>query len=120
MAAAAGRKDWITDPRFAQYLDRRANWGQLMEEFETWSKTHSSATCLGVLESNSVPAAAYRTVREALPTRSSSTAVTCRRSRNAGGTFNALNPPFRMSASSTTVGARAPGLGEHTREVLGG
>ena len=120
MAAAAGRKDWITDPRFAQYLDRRANWGQLMDEFETWSKTQSSATCLGVLESNSVPAAAYRTVREALADPQLEHRSHLQEVADAGGTFKALNPPFRMSASSTAVGARAPGLGEHTREVLGG
>ena len=32
--------------------------------------------------------------------------------------FKALNPPFRMSKSATTVGSRAPALGEHTREAL--
>src|SRR4029450_11825221 len=31
MAAAAGRTDWVSDPRFAKYLDRRANWATLME-----------------------------------------------------------------------------------------
>jgi len=41
-----------------------------------------------------------------------------RRVADAGGTFLALNPPFRMSASATQVGARAAALGEHTREVL--
>ena len=28
LAAACGRGDWIGDPRFAQYPDRRANWGR--------------------------------------------------------------------------------------------
>jgi len=37
---------------------------------------------------------------------------------DAGGEFQALNPPFRMSATRAVAGARAPGLGEHTREVL--
>jgi len=32
--------------------------------------------------------------------------------------FKVLNPPFRMSASATSVGKRAPALGEHTAEVL--
>ena len=63
MAAAAGRTDWIADPRFAKYLDRRANWATLMEEFEAWSQQHASSECLRVLERNAVPAAAYRTVR---------------------------------------------------------
>jgi CoA:oxalate CoA-transferase len=34
MAKAADRTDWVTDPRFAKYLDRRANWSVLMDEFE--------------------------------------------------------------------------------------
>ena len=37
---------------------------------------------------------------------------------DAGGPFKVLNPPFRMSASRTQAGARAPSLGEHTQSVL--
>jgi CoA:oxalate CoA-transferase len=118
MATAAGRKDWVTDPRFAKYLDRRANWGLLMDEFEAWSKVHSSAACLSALERNSVPAAAYRTVREAVADPQLQHRGALGEVEDAGGTFKALNPPFRMSASATTVRRRAPGLGEHTREVI--
>src|SRR5580704_3183847 len=39
MAAAAGRQDWLSDPRFEKYMDRRANWGTLMDELEEWSMT---------------------------------------------------------------------------------
>jgi CoA:oxalate CoA-transferase len=118
MAGAAGRSDWLTDARFAKYLDRRANWGELMDEFETWSKTMSSAECLGVLEANSVPAAAYRTVRQAMADPQLAHRGAFGEVRDAGGAFKALNPPFRMSASATGVGPRAPALGEHTREVI--
>src|SRR5207249_2994356 len=38
LATACGRRDWIADPRFAQYMDRRRNWGELIDELETWSK----------------------------------------------------------------------------------
>jgi len=118
MAAAAGRKDWIRDARFAKYLDRRANWGQLMDEFETWSKAHTSAACLSGLASNSVPAAAYRTVREALADPQLQHRGALAEVEDAGGRFKALNPPFRMSASATQAGARAPALGEHTGEIM--
>ena len=37
---------------------------------------------------------------------------------DAGGEFQALNPPFRMSATPALAGPRAPALGEHTEEVL--
>jgi crotonobetainyl-CoA:carnitine CoA-transferase CaiB-like acyl-CoA transferase len=119
MAAAARRSDWVTDPRFAKYLDRRANWAVLMEEFETWSRTMSSTDCLGVLEANSVPAAAYRTVKQAMADPQLAYRRAFSEVRDAGGAFKALNPPFRMSASATEVGPHAPALGEHTREVIG-
>lgn len=118
LAAAAGRKDWIEDPRFKKYLDRRRNWGLLLDELEVWSKSLPSADCLAALDRESVPAAAYRTVREAmadpqLEHRQAFSLVT-----DAGGAFKALNPPFRMSASGTAAGAHAAALGEHTIEVL--
>jgi CoA:oxalate CoA-transferase len=119
MATAAGRKDWIMDRRFAKYLDRRANWGELMDEFEVWSKTVPSAECLRVLDRNSVPAAAYRTVREAMADPQLAHRGAFSEVRDAGGTFKVLNPPFRMSATATAAGPHAPALGEHTREVLG-
>src|SRR5437764_1259197 len=34
LAAACGRTDWIGDPRFAEYRNRRTNWGLLIEEIE--------------------------------------------------------------------------------------
>ena len=118
MAAAAERGDWITDARFAKYLDRRANWGVLMDEFEAWSKGLFSAECLRVLARNSVPAAAYRSVREAMADPQLQHRGAFGEVADAAGSFKALNPPFRMSASATSVGGRAPALGEHTREVL--
>ena len=35
LAKTAGRTDWFEDPRFKAYANRRANWGALMDEFET-------------------------------------------------------------------------------------
>jgi crotonobetainyl-CoA:carnitine CoA-transferase CaiB-like acyl-CoA transferase len=118
MAAAAGRPDWITDPRFAVYLDRRANWGALIDEFEVWSKQLSSAECQTVLDRHAVPAAAYRTVREAMADPQLAHRGAFANVHDAGGPFKALNPPFRMSGSAAAAGPRAPALGEHTREVL--
>jgi len=118
LAAAAGRRDWIGDPRFAVYLNRRANWGRLMDEFEEWSRHRSTRDCLAVLDRHAVPAAAYRTVREAMSDPQLSHRGAFAVVSDAGGEFRALNPPFRMTATITVAGARAPALGEHTREVL--
>jgi crotonobetainyl-CoA:carnitine CoA-transferase CaiB-like acyl-CoA transferase len=118
LAHAAGRSDWIKDTRFAKYLDRRANWSLLMDELEAWSKHHTLAHCLAALERHGVPAAAYRSVREAMADPQLAHRGAFGEVLDAGGGFRVLNPPFRMSASRTEVGPRVPALGEHTREVL--
>jgi crotonobetainyl-CoA:carnitine CoA-transferase CaiB-like acyl-CoA transferase len=119
LAETAGRRDWVSDPRFAKYLDRRANWGALMDEFEVWSKTRTTTEVLAALERNTVPSAAYRTVAEAmadpqLAHRNAFTEV-----HDKGGTFKVLNPPFRMSQSRASAATFSAALGEHTEEILG-
>ena len=118
LAAAADRLEWVSDPRFAIYADRRANWDKLMDELETWSKKLSSADCLKALDAHGVPAAAYRTVREAMNDPQLAHRSAFSEVRDGGGAFRVLNPPFRMSRSAVCAGTHAPALGEHTRSVL--
>ena len=42
LVMAAGHPEWISDPRFARYSDRRGNWADLMDGVETWSRTLST------------------------------------------------------------------------------
>jgi crotonobetainyl-CoA:carnitine CoA-transferase CaiB-like acyl-CoA transferase len=119
LAEAAGRRDWIEDPRFAKYLDRRANWGDLMDEFEVWSTRLTSVECLEALARHNVPAAEYRTVKQVLADPQIAHRGALAEVGDAGGTFKVLNPPFRMTASRTRAGRRAPALGEHDGDVAG-
>src|SRR5713101_6113657 len=34
-----GHPEWVSDPRFAKYADRRENWAHLMEGVEAWSRS---------------------------------------------------------------------------------
>ncbi len=118
LAAVAGRLDWIKDPRFEKYLDRRTNWGALMDEFEVWSKARPTRECLDALARQSVPSAEYRTVKETMADPQLAHRQAFAEVADASGSFRALNPPFRMSASATKAGPMAPRLGEHTESVL--
>lgn len=118
LAKSAGRLDWFDDPRFQAYADRRLNWGALMDEFEDWSRTVSNERCLAILEENGVPAAAYRTVREAMADPQIAHRQAFQTVTDAGGAFQVLNAPFRMSGTPTHTGERVAHLGEHTRDVL--
>ena len=89
-----------------------------MDEFEAWSSQLPSAECLAVLDRNNVPAAAYRTVRDALSDPQLAHRGAFSEVSDRGGSMKVLNPPFRMSASTVGAGAHVAALGEHTREVL--
>ncbi|MGH7085501.1 MAG: CoA transferase, partial [Acetobacteraceae bacterium] len=110
--------EWIDDPRFARYEDRRDNWGELIDELEEWSKTMTTAEVQAVFDRHGVPASPYRTVKEVM----SDPQVVYRRAfaevQDAGGSFLALNPPFRMSAAAAAVVPQVAALGAHTQEIL--
>jgi CoA:oxalate CoA-transferase len=113
-----GHPEWIADPRFAKYFDRRDNWADLMNGVETWSRTLSTERCLAELNSFGVPCSAYRTVAEALNDPQIAHRGALSEVRDGGGTFKVLNLPFRMSGTSVSAGKRMATLGEHTVEFL--
>ena len=118
LAKAAGREDWITDPRFAEYPTRRGNWGVLIEELEQWSRTLSTAECEAALNRHGVPCSAYRSVAEALADPQLAHRDALAEVFDAGGSFRVVNAPYRMSAGLTKVREFSADLGQHTREVL--
>jgi len=118
MAAAAGRRDWLTDPRFEKYQNRRVNWGQLMDELEAWSTTLPTAEVQAIFDRHGVPSSPYRTVGAAMQDPQLAHRHSLAEVHDNGGSFLALNPPFRFSASRAAAGERVAALGEHSAEVL--
>jgi CoA:oxalate CoA-transferase len=119
LAAACGRPDWISDPRFARYPARRANWGVFIEELEIWSKAHTTAEVQAALDSHGVPGSPYRTVKEAMADPQLAHRGSLAEVHDQGGSFRVLNPPFRFSAAAAAAQPWVAALGEHTAAVLG-
>lgn len=113
-----GRPDWVADPRFARYADRRANWGDLMDGVEAWSRALSTRDCLAALNEHGVPSSAYRSVREALADPQLAHRGALAEVEDGGGSFKVLNLPFRMSGADVAAGKRMSTLGEHTLAYL--
>jgi CoA:oxalate CoA-transferase len=118
LARAAGHPEWITDPRFAAYPDRRRNWGELIDELEAWSGALPTAACQAAFDREGVPSSPYRSVREILADPQLAHRDALADVQDAGGTFRVMNPPFRMTDATAQVGGFAAALGEHTRDVL--
>jgi CoA:oxalate CoA-transferase len=115
---ACGLPEWIGDPRFAKYAERRHHWTDLMEGVETWSRKITTAKCLDELNAHGVPCSAYRTVAEALGDPQLVHRGALAEVEDGGGTFKVVNLPFRMSASKVAAGRRAAALGEHSLALL--
>ncbi len=118
LAIASGHPQWITDPRFAKYPDRRANWGELIDELEHWSRQRSMEEVQAMFDRHGVPSSPYRTVKEAMADPQLAHRRAFAEICDAGGTFQALNPPFRMSTATMAVVSYAAALGEHTEALL--
>jgi crotonobetainyl-CoA:carnitine CoA-transferase CaiB-like acyl-CoA transferase len=118
LIAVIGHPEWIADPRFASYADRRDNWGHLMDGVETWSRTLATEKCLAGLNSAGVPSSAYRTVTEALNDPQIAHRGALSEVEDDGGTFKVLNLPFRMSGAAVSAGKRIATLGEHTVALM--
>jgi crotonobetainyl-CoA:carnitine CoA-transferase CaiB-like acyl-CoA transferase len=118
LVRAAGHPEWLGDPRFAKYPDRRNNWNDLMDGIENWSRTLTTEQCLVVLNKNGVPSSAYRSVAEALNDPQIAHRGALAEVEDGGGTFKVMNLPFRMSGANVSAGKRAATLGEHTVTIL--
>ncbi len=118
LARAAERPDWVDDPRFKQYGDRRRNWHLFMDELEAWSRQISTDECQAAFERCGVPSSRYRTVEEAMADAQLAHRDAFAEVRDAAGAFKALNPPFRFSTSPAAARPFGAGLGEHSEAVL--
>src|SRR6478736_2883422 len=113
-----GHPEWVSDPRFARYADRRENWAGLMEGVEAWSRAVTTEQCLAALNEHGVPSSAYRTVAEALRDPQIAHRGAMAEVEDGGGSFKVLNLPFRMSGARVSAAPRMSTLGEHTRAYL--
>ncbi|WP_291858799.1 CoA transferase [Bradyrhizobium sp.] len=113
-----GRPEWVSDPRFAVYADRRDNWADLMDGVEAWSRAMTTEKCLSALNAEGVPSSAYRTVAQAMGDPQIAHRGALAEVEDGGGTFKVLNLPFRMSGANVSAAKRMATLGQHTVAYL--
>ena len=118
MCAAAGHREWLTDPRFEKYQDRRMNWDKFVDEFEAWSRTLTVKECVAALEKFGVPCSPYMTVTEALKDPQVEHRGSLCTIEDGAGSYKSPAPPFRFSGSALQSGPKVASLGQHTKDVL--
>jgi CoA:oxalate CoA-transferase len=118
MAFAAGHKEWLTDPRFEKYADRRMNWDGMVDELEKWSKKLTVKEVVEALDKHGVPCSPYLTLTEALKDPQVEHRGSLCQVEDSGGSYKSPAPPFRFSGSPMRSGPHVPDLGEDTDKVL--
>lgn len=119
LARALGRPELAADPRFARNADRVAHRDALRAELESALVERPAAEWLPVLTAAGVPAGIAHTVPEAFAyarERGLSPEVWL---EGAGGErIGSVAAPFRLAGTPVEYRRAAPGVGEHTAEVL--
>ena len=97
LARGRGRPDWITDPRFAKYPDRRANWGDLDRRAGSLVERAHDRRGAGDLRSprRAGLALSHGQGGDGRPAARASPRLR-RGARRTAARFRALNPPFRL------------------------
>ena len=115
LAYALDRSDWLTDPRFAERVDRKVNASELSKEIEAELLKKTAEEWEPILQSAGVPSARLRSLPEAL----GSTQVSARgyvQTLENGVQVPTL--PFRLGgAPAYALRSNAPIHGEHSAEI---
>jgi crotonobetainyl-CoA:carnitine CoA-transferase CaiB-like acyl-CoA transferase len=118
-AGVIGRPELAMDPRFVTNADRVNNHAVLRQELMRSLSTWRRAELVAALTAAGVPAAAVRTITEAL----ADPQVAAREmivplEHVTAGSIRVLGSPLKLSETPTAVRKPPPALGQHTEAIL--
>jgi crotonobetainyl-CoA:carnitine CoA-transferase CaiB-like acyl-CoA transferase len=119
LPAAIGHPELLEDPRFTRMSDRVKNKGALVEILNDIFAGEDVATWIARIEAADIPTCKVNTVREvfAMPQTQVNQALV-KVAHPTRGEIEILNTPVKLQGSPGAVTRGAPGLGQHTDEVL--
>jgi len=119
IAAAAGRPDWVDDPRFATAKARRDNAPALIDLLDAAFGAMDYAEAAAALDAGDLTWAPYQTPRELVEDPQAEAAGCFVDTPDGhGGAFRAPAGPARFPGAEDGPRGPAPRLGEHTAAVL--
>ncbi|HLW70456.1 MAG TPA: CoA transferase [Candidatus Binataceae bacterium] len=119
---ALGRREWMTDPRFADRDDRAANRMELATLIEQWLQSFATREePLAILEKARILSAPVLDIAQIANHPVITERGAMQKIDHPGiGPIALPKSPFRMSETPAMIRARTPLLGEHNEKVLGG
>jgi crotonobetainyl-CoA:carnitine CoA-transferase CaiB-like acyl-CoA transferase len=119
LAAALGRSEWATDPRFVRNQDRVRNRDVIDGEIASVLATRSRAHWIELLDKAGIPVGPINSVSEALASpQTVARHMVVDQELEGGLTTKGLGLPFQLSATPSSIRRPPPELGADTRDVL--
>lgn len=119
-ARLIGRAEWATDPRFASSAARVTHRAELVPMVEAVLKTRPAEDWLPLLAEAQVPAGPVATVRQALESgQSRARGLVVEQPHPVLGTVRTVAQPLALTQTPPGYRRPPPGVGEHSREILG-
>ena len=117
LTSLIGRPSWGADSRFASVDDRTERHDEIDEAIFAWSKPQSKEHVEQSLRAAGIFAERVRHIDDAVDS-SDASAVFAKMSERRVGSMWTTRLPFTLSFADLPEPRSAPGLGEHSREVL--
>jgi crotonobetainyl-CoA:carnitine CoA-transferase CaiB-like acyl-CoA transferase len=119
LCTVIGQPALAEDPRFATNVERVRHREQLVPQLASLFLARSSRDWIAALEAQGVPCAVVARVGEvAASEQVRANGMVLEVEHPVAGTVRVVGNPIKLAATPAALGAPAPTLGEHTREVL--
>ncbi len=119
LAAALGRDDLLSDPRFATNPSRVQHREHVVGVLSEIFKTEPVAHWIELLERHDIPTCRVNRLEDILDhPQIAANGLIVEREDEKRGKLRVLGPPVKLSGTPTTFERPAPMIGEHTDEVL--
>jgi crotonobetainyl-CoA:carnitine CoA-transferase CaiB-like acyl-CoA transferase len=119
LAAALGRKDLLEDPRFATNPSRVKHRELVVNTLNTIFAGNTVDHWIALCEAHDIPSCRVNRLEEILDhPQIAANRLIVEREDAVRGRLRVLGPPVQLSETPTRFDRVAPGLGEHTMEVL--
>jgi crotonobetainyl-CoA:carnitine CoA-transferase CaiB-like acyl-CoA transferase len=117
LTKAMGQEVWGSDSRFAAVAGRMRHQDEIDRQIEAWTQILSNTEVEFRLKAAGVPAERMRRINDLLESENGA-AVFAKMDERRVGSMLTTRLPFSLSSVSLPPPSSAPGLGEHTAEVL--
>jgi crotonobetainyl-CoA:carnitine CoA-transferase CaiB-like acyl-CoA transferase len=118
--ALGGRPELAEDPRFKTMAARTEHVGELYAEVEAVAATKTTDAWMTILHQAGIPAMRFHTLDGVVDDEHlRDSGFLHRREHPTAGPHRAMRHPVMFERTPADIAREAPGLGEHTEEVLG-